>query len=1498
MRGFENDGDGKACHFNQVLQTLFHAGPWSSAEPGGPGHLIIQLLNDLQTQTKRALAEVDRDNVVRAIFGPEGTTNQQDFHECLAFAMSYLAGTSTTVEMSRTHTCSACGANSRSFTTAEQVILAASNEDEVDLEAMLNVKMNPAQYKCGTSGCKGNSMEVTCSVCGGGQQGLQSGECGTPECKGRMQVPSISNECEMMVNGLPEKLILSFKRNCYEGRSLTNIKIPDTVMVQTITGDEQTIHAYGVTYVVMHGSYGLHTEDNIPGRSTYNVCDEDERSYSGWESGHYFGVAFKGERTTMFYDDAGMSEGTADEVAKRGRKIVCVVLQRKVEPTSEHHENTHLEKGLTIASGSSGLPSSSDSTEVEPTSEHHENTHLEKGSTIASGSSGLPSSSDSTESKNGCSHKNCAGALQVDQCSTPNCEGKACHMCSIKVDDEQAENNQSWRICARCAQQTGSSEHLNSIEKSLTIEKGSTVASGVGDTIRDKLRGMIKVQLADRTNLLYLTAHRLANQVFLHLMDSDEAERIPLFTAWVGKAGRREKVRELFHEAGVSLRQIVTSTLAWLWGVTINVHNLDGLGLWAIDEYKPGEPRGLPVDVVLEDNVLYPTCTTQTIGDGEVLIKEDNGKCLVATKAFQLRGYHAEFDTAFAWVYPFVVTLAESGKFGMLPQPPRAQNVSGGKPIPVKLDSTYKLTTKSMRIAGMEGESSKLRRSADKSTVIECSYSMMHSVISIVETYWPFTSESIHIILGQGRRGALLIELLTNKDISIIALERGDVHNEAVSRMAQLQASDPDYRPKICMVRMDAKHMQDLTGCTSASRFVGGSGAGSSSNQERDDIDRMVLNCRTMKVYWTNHLRTLTKLGLADEVEQQWVQVMLSGQRQENNRYNTYLWVRVDHTPTTTPPSKAMQDLITSANSRAVYVDLTTSTPTDRGQRKSNREMTPLSRYDPSPRSPATLVNQRKKNTPSDQLLPAAVEILTPARAEAKNKTRASTGEPKNKKSKPPSEGSIITPPSESQNTRSSARKQREANSSEPAIPTNRVLAAEFEEATKDSLREISERITVLSTDKKKRKKADDDTRADVMKELHQIRSLLADDDTRVGVLEQLHQIRSKIADDDTRAELMDELRQIRSQLGEAGTGTNSTAVLEDIITRLQSQLTDHHAAVALTLTAEHKRDKQPDRRNEVKDLRDELLGDDRKQQQQAIALLTTALAKQERDQLWLERQRDLKQETQAKIIKAHAKEKKKVKKIKTKAKFEAATAKAEAALAEQVKIQAALAPSPGANVDQPEHRRRARRSRSRSRSQQRSERRRSRSRSRHREQQQGSDHRRFRRSRSQQRSERRRSRSRSRHREQQQGSDHRRFRRSRSRQSRSQRSRSRSQHREQQQGTDHRRFRWSRSRRSRSRSQHREQQQGPDHRRPQRSTPSSQGRAPASVFECAAQGVVAWLAANHYATHIQNKFLEANICGGDLKRLSDETLHSYGMPAHSVQRFHVLMATADRRER
>jgi len=260
----------------------------------------------------------------------------------------------------------------------------------------------------------------------------------------------------------------------------------------------------------------------------------------------------------------------------------------------------------------------------------------------------------------------------------------------------------------------------------------------------------------------------------------------------------------------------------------------------------------------------------------------------------QQPGGGAEFDTIIHLIAPFISMIFANGTPANVEcLPPSLRNTDAitdyvSTKVPIKKGSAYWCTRRDMKAAGVNSCASLLLRSAQKDTVIECSYAMIFAVVQCVEMFFPFTSDSKHIILGSGRRGGMLIQSIVDKDITLVAVERGEVFNEGRRLQGMWEAGlDGNHsRPKLAMVQMDAAALGSLDGFTSASRFVGGKGA-SIDLRERNLIDKMVLTSGTMKVYWNCHLTNLTDLGLPDDIVNQWKVFKLPGGRQEAARFQT-----------------------------------------------------------------------------------------------------------------------------------------------------------------------------------------------------------------------------------------------------------------------------------------------------------------------------------------------------------------------------------------------------------------------------------------------------------------------------------------------------------------------------------------------------------------------------------------------------------------------------------
>ena len=491
-----------------------------------------------------------------------------------------------------------------------------------------------------------------------------------------------------------------------------------------------------------------------------------------------------------------------------------------------------------------------------------------------------------------CSH-GCTNETTTEQCSTRSCTGVSCRLCSTGTQLSANEVSDSWRICLPCLRQ------------------------------RDQLRAMV-TPFTKKDEVVEGLCHRIANQVFLYLAGNDAADAIEPFVEWVGQSmiNRRDRVRDLFRENGAACRRIVLHVLACMWKARIMVHDLHGVE--DAEEYGPDGESTITFVVALHESVVYPTSSVIRPTLWFCGLPDD----VEVMPTYQQPGGGAEFDTIIHLIAPFISMIFTNGTPAHVEcLPPSLRNTDAitdyvSTKVPIKKGSAYWCTRRDMKAAGVNSGASLLLRSAQKDTVIECSYAMIFAVVQCVEMFFPFTSDSKHIILGSGRRGGMLIQSIVDKDITVVAVERGEVFNEGCRLQGMWEAGlDGNHsRPKLAMVQMDAAALGSLDGFTSASRFVGGKGA-SIDLRERNLIDKMVLTSGTMKVYWNCHLTNLTDLGLPDDIVNQWKVFKLPGGRQEAARFQTLVAMRVKQSKTETSVSEKVQGMLACAEGRPVYAD-------------------------------------------------------------------------------------------------------------------------------------------------------------------------------------------------------------------------------------------------------------------------------------------------------------------------------------------------------------------------------------------------------------------------------------------------------------------------------------------------------------------------------------------------------------------------------------------------
>ena len=470
--------------------------------------------------------------------------------------------------------------------------------------------------------------------------------------------------------------------------------------------------------------------------------------------------------------------------------------------------------------------------------------------------------------------------------------------------------------------------------------------------------------------------HRVANQVYIFLRDSDEAR--PIFSQKQFDS-RRETVVQLFHDHETEeTRRVILSAIAKLWEVRIIVYKFRELA------ENHGTTEKGRLSLFFHNGVLYPTslstldmCETVKTAEGLILgVLPTRGRS---------QAHRAVFDTIIPLIYPLVTSM-----FDVDPDHEKICSIQKTSPrpnnekLPRGKNSTYWFGRNLMQSV-CNAESSKLARNSPNSTVIECSFAMIRHVVQCVERFFPFTHESAHVILGCGRRGPLLLHSMVDKDITVVGLEiSAEAVLESRQLVAKLQLLDSEYRPKIHVEEANVETLTSLDGFTSVSRFAGGKSAGTKDHASRNVTDELVFRSPTVKVYWNNHLHDMSGLDLPETIKREWRVLVLGDTRQERNKYSTFLYFRVRPAENAAEISPRVAGLISAAQQGASHTLVSHETRTQR-QSKRVSEIKEKQIDQPSAaRSPSTPgivpATPTRRNTAKGRMTPQAlapVESLT-----------------------------------------------------------------------------------------------------------------------------------------------------------------------------------------------------------------------------------------------------------------------------------------------------------------------------------------------------------------------------------------------------------------------------------------------------------------------------------------------------------------------------------------
>jgi hypothetical protein len=460
--------------------------------------------------------------------------------------------------------------------------------------------------------------------------------------------------------------------------------------------------------------------------------------------------------------------------------------------------------------------------------------------------------------------------------------------------------------------------------------------------------------------------HRVANQVFIFLKDNDAA--LPCFYQPPSES-RPRIVLELFKNAHTEqARRIMLTAIAIMWQVRITVHQFRGdPEIFAANDFKGN------FALFLHNGVLFPTAGQDEQAVENITTSSGLRLGLLPARRGAARQAAAVFDTIIPIVFPLTVMVAAHDpgnenllSFGQIELP--QNKLPTLPPLPTNKNTTYWLA-RHLVAALCNAEASLLMRNSPNSTVIECSYAMIWQVVQTIERFMPFTDQSTHLILGCGRRGALLNYLMIDKDITLVGLDVSqDAVDESNQLIARVQATDAHFQPKIHveMMNVDTGPLTSLHGFTSASRFAGGYGAGTADHTARNSTDEMVLSSPTMHVYWNNHLNSLKNLTLSEEIKSEWKLAILCGTSQEQSRFSTFLWFRVHPSKTSARVSSRVEELVAAANARTKRALLQYKTPEVRSSERVKKKATKA-----SSRTPGSDVAQVSPLNVSPEVTPA-----------------------------------------------------------------------------------------------------------------------------------------------------------------------------------------------------------------------------------------------------------------------------------------------------------------------------------------------------------------------------------------------------------------------------------------------------------------------------------------------------------------------------------------------
>jgi hypothetical protein len=503
----------------------------------------------------------------------------------------------------------------------------------------------------------------------------------------------------------------------------------------------------------------------------------------------------------------------------------------------------------------------------------------------------------------------------------------------------------SWRQCAACGGEANLEDKLSQLMHTY-------------ESLTPRLQDMV---------------HRTWCGMFEYLRNSDDIVNIQIVQTWIGHMeGRQSRIVDLMKpEERSSACDIVMGVMSQLWNVTIHVYKLQrGDTIIYNRSIQPsGGTAEVVIDVLQAGGKWFSMMKTTSVKGMKVM--STTGVTFIVLNSIMAPAIEDDVGPE-AWattidiVYNLVnLALLRNPEFKSHLPPmkvPRDLNLLK-EPLPgPNCHAIYSLTKEIITIL----DGSQVKKLLGFTSQFEGSCSLMYSLLCVTQKFAPFTSTSIHVAFDQGRTGAIMVDLMTRKDITVISFGQGEAHDGEKDTVARLQIMDPEYKPKLALSQWNGLVIPDMSEVTSVGRLV----------DPQDDVldpaatrkfHESILSSETVRIYWSSDLddTSFGNLDLEPDVRKRWSLGVLHKQRHRgSSRHHVYVWISKLPIKDLSPKkemSKEIRVLVDYARSCPVYQQ--TTKKSNDGPRKSSR-VVPNKEINNDIMSP-THTSSSKNSTPS-----------------------------------------------------------------------------------------------------------------------------------------------------------------------------------------------------------------------------------------------------------------------------------------------------------------------------------------------------------------------------------------------------------------------------------------------------------------------------------------------------------------------------------------------------